>query len=94
MDARIGFMGVCRQQIAGQVRIFCKDLLHGIVIMDVEQMPVIEPGPFEMPVIHRKAKGPHQIELCPRSCTETGDISRISRNFRFYQHNMHQDAPL
>ena len=54
----------------------------------VDLGPVVESCPLQVPVIKGKAQRLHQVEACRGCGAETGDISRIWRDFRLDQDNL------
>lgn len=69
-------------------RIHRSDFGKVLVIMNFDQVPVVKAGTLQIFIIGRKAQRLDQMQLNARSGTETRNISRIARDFRFYQYNM------
>ena len=70
-----------------------KHALHGVKVrmdMDLQKIPVVEPRPLQVLVIDGKAQWLHQVQHQMLCCAESGNVPRISRNFRFYQYDMHR----
>lgn len=64
------------------------DLRKVLVVMHLDEMPVVEPGALEVLVIRREAQRLDEMKLDARRRTEAGDVPRIARNLRFYQYYM------
>lgn len=68
--------------------ILIKKLLQIFIHNKIRQMPIIEPRAFQCLIAYIKAERLYQMHLAPRRRGSANDISRILRNFRFYQNNI------
>lgn len=64
------------------------DLGKVLVVMHLDEMPVVEAGALEVLVIRREAQRLDEMKLDARRSTKAGDVPRIAGDFRFYQYNM------
>jgi hypothetical protein len=54
----------------------------------IHLMPVVQASPFEMFVVHPKAKRVYQVQPYLRSTAQSGDVSCIGWDFRLIQNNV------
>ena len=59
-----------------------------VVIVNLDERPVVEAGALQVLVVRREAERTHEVELDARVCAEARDISRIARDLWFNQYDM------
>ncbi len=58
------------------------------MLSDVQKVPVIQTGTFQIAILQRKAKRLYQMKDRSRYCTCSGNIAGILWNLRFHQYNV------
>ena len=56
------YMGGFGRKIEKRARIAGKKIFKGIILSDIQQMPVIQPRPFELSIINGETHGTHQMQ--------------------------------
>lgn len=64
------------------------DFLEAVVVVDLDERPVVEAGALQVLVICREAERPHEMELDARAGAEPRDVSRVARDLWFNQYDM------
>ena len=86
---RVLDVGVALGRFGGKVveRAFVpgKEILQPIIVIDVEVVPVVQPGMLELFVIDGKAHGPHQMQAAGRAGTGAGHVAGVLGDARLYQ---------
>jgi hypothetical protein len=58
------------------------------VVADINLLPVIQPCPLEMLVIHLEAQGMDQVQPYFSGSAQAGNVSRVGWYFRLVKHYM------
>ena len=69
------------------IHLFQKRLETGMV-PDIDLMPVVQPRPLEVFVVHLETKGVDQVKRQFGSATQTGNIAGVCGNFRLIEDHM------
>ena len=64
------------------------------VTPDIQQMPVIESGAFQLCIVNLKTHRFHQMQAAPRHCAGSRDIAGILRDFRLDQYDIQHDIAM
>jgi hypothetical protein len=65
---------------------FC--LFEGIVNVNLNQRPIIEPCAPDRVFVYSKPKWLHKVQRAGRCCTKPSNIPRIGGNLWFYQNDV------
>src|SRR5512133_121926 len=57
-------------------------------VTDIDKLPIIQAGPFQVAVVGGKSKLTHQVQTGTRGCAQTGNITGIRRDFRFDEYDI------
>ena len=87
VDFCIGARRLRRQIVEVMAGIALLDFGEIVVIVNLDERPVIEAGTLQVLVVRREAERTHE-ELDARACAEARDISRIARDLWFNQYDM------
>ena len=63
-------------------------LAQALVVCNIQLMPVVQSGAFELAVVNGKAHGLHQVQGRTGAGAGAGDVPRVLRNLRFDQNNV------
>lgn len=89
---RIGNIGMSVAGFGGKIeegpRIFCEKVGQTVIEGDVQQMPVIQSRPFQLPVVNGETHGAHQMKPCTGGGTGPGDIAGVLGDFRLYKNDI------
>lgn len=89
----VAYVAVLVTRLGGKEEVFaarglCEEIVDAVIVGDVDEIPVIEPGTFEVAVGDLKAEGSHKVEPCARSGTGARDIAGVLRDLRLEQHDV------
>ena len=87
LHIRIAAGGLGGEKEAGAA-VFGGEILPVVVIGDVQQMPVIQPGPLELAVVHGEAHGADQVQPCAGGGAGAGDVAGVLGDLRFQKYNV------
>ena len=65
--------------------VFCKEIGQIFIDPDVQQMPVVQTRPFQLPIGNIKAQGLNQVEPAARSGAGSGDVPGILGDLRLHK---------
>ena len=86
---RVGNVGMTVAALAGEIKegaaVLCKKVVQIVVRGDAQQMPVVQPRPFEFFVVYRKSHRPHQMQPRSSAGAGAGDVAGILWNLRLKQ---------
>ena len=89
---RVGDVGVALGRFGGEVveraAVFGEEIFQPVVIGDVQIVPVIQPGMFELFVVNGKAHGADQMQAAGGAGAGTGHVARVLRDARLHQHDV------
>ena len=77
------------EKIEIAVRILRKKVVEIVVIRNVEQMPVVKPGAFQLSVVNLKSHRTYNVQSRSRGSTGTCDVSCVLRYLRFVKYDIY-----
>lgn len=89
----VAYVAVLAARLGGKEEVFaalglCEKVVDAVIVGDVDEIPVVEPGTFEVAVGDLEAEGSHKVEPCARSGTGARDIAGVLRDLRLEQHDV------
>ncbi|MNJ45857.1 hypothetical protein D3C77_409690 [compost metagenome] len=84
----IALLRFCRRKEKAAAAVFLFNLPERIMVFNIYRIPVIKPCALQCGIVRTEAKRAYQMQMNARSCTGTGNISRICGYFRFNKYNM------
>ena len=85
---RIGTGCLGGEIVHGGVGIACIEIGQIFVIGDVQQMPVVQACPLQLPVVNGKSHGFDDVQGSTGGGTGTGDVPGVLGNLRFVKYNI------
>lgn len=84
---RMSFLGFCRkkEKISGST---AEKIGKTFIIGNVQKMPVIQPGSFQLSVIYCKAHRAHQMEPSPGGGAGSSYVPGVLGNFGLHQNDV------
>ena len=65
-----------------------KEIVQILIVSNVQQMPVIQTGSFQLFVVDFEAHGLHDVQTGACGGAGAADVTGVLRNLRFHQHNI------
>ena len=84
----IGVLCLCGKIVKLSARVLLKKIVERGILGDVEQIPVIQPGTFELFVVDLKAHRFDQVQTGAGSGAGAGDVAGILGNLRLHQYDI------
>lgn len=89
----VAHLAVLVTRLGGKEEVFaarglCEKVVDTVIIGDVDEIPVVEPGTFEVAIGDLEAEGSHKVEPCARSGTGARDVAGVLRDLRLEQHDV------
>ena len=89
----VAYFAVLVTRLGGKEEVFaarglCEKVVDAVIVGDVDEIPVVEPGTFEVAIGDLEAEGSHQMEPCASSGTGARDVAGVLRDLRLEQHDV------